>query len=715
MSIAGLRPARLAPARDMAGDDFPSPDDAATRRNMPDDRETVRGLLAGQRVFGRFVLEAVVGRGGMGVVWRAHDTTLGETVALKFLPEVVARDAVAIDELKEETRRARRLTHPHIVRIHDFVQDEQHAAVSMEYVLGRTLAQQQLEQPGKVLAVATLAPLVAQLCAALDYAHGEAKVVHRDLKPANLLVTDDGRLKVTDFGIARSLSGTQTRRPGQGSGDTSGTLLYMSPQQLAGDKPTAADDIYSLGATLYDLLTSKPPFYTGGVSHQILQTAPAGLAARRLELGLDGGAIPPQWEQTILACLAKEPADRPPTAGEVNRRLQAGGHREDAGPVAAGVSPRLAQPAKSRWPLYLGLAVTAVAALAAVLFRQFNSPGAAPAGTSAANVSPPQIVPPVIAPGLAREFVVTVDPVDAGARIWLGPQSNVATAEGRAVLKDLPDGEHRLTVRAAGYQPFTTLVTVQHGRGRAEARLLPEKVALETTARPGTIVTALDDHSRTTRLGVVPDSGTLVNDNLLPPGTYTLRFEHPDLDPVELKNVELPGGRTTKVTAPRQAVSRPDLKSIPVIGYAQPITNARVESVTPNGISFVCDQGLREIPFNSLPPGFRAYYSQFVKAPPNATDPRYPGPTKPGVADKRWPADSRGNDPALSDAEKMQQRAARRNQLKQTIELCERRINYYLRQSYFKPGGPTMTEEEYRKAKMIMEEAKRQLDALGDY
>jgi len=285
---------------------------------------TVRVLAVGQMVFGRYRLEVLAGRGGMGVVWRARDEELGETVALKFLPEVVARDPVAIDELKEETRRARRLTHPNIVRIHDFVRDEMLAAVSMEYVDGTTLGQLRLQQPDKVFSVDILGPLAAQLCAAIDYAHNTAKVVHRDLKPANLLVTRDGELKVTDFGIARSLTETHTRLTGKTTGGTSGTLLYMSPQQLLGQKPTAADDIYALGATLCELLTTKPPFHRGDAHTlmlQIREKPPLALTEQRAELGLPGAQIPAEWEQTIAACLAKDPERRPRSALEVAQRL----------------------------------------------------------------------------------------------------------------------------------------------------------------------------------------------------------------------------------------------------------------------------------------------------------------------------------------------------------------------------------------------------------
>ena len=179
-------------------------------------------------------------------------------------------------------------------------------------------------------------------------------MVHRDLKPANLLVTREGRLKVTDFGIARSLSDTHTRLTGR-AGDTSGTLLYMSPQQLMGAHPTVADDIYALGVTLYELLTGKPPFHSGDVTLQIREVTPQPVNARLSALG--GAAVPPEWEETIKACLAKEPkgpaAEAPgrwprglglTEGGDVRRKAP----REGAAPLS---SP------KSRVSRYAGLGV----------------------------------------------------------------------------------------------------------------------------------------------------------------------------------------------------------------------------------------------------------------------------------------------------------------------------------------------------------------------
>ncbi|MEY3774390.1 MAG: hypothetical protein RLZZ129_1170, partial [Verrucomicrobiota bacterium] len=200
-------------------------------------------------------------RGGMGVVWLARDEELGRDTALKFLPEAVAGDRAALDDLKREVRRAIDLAHPHIVKIHDFVTDGRTAAVSMEYVVGDTLSSLRVDQPDRVFTIAQLAPWVEQLCSALDYAHRRAQVVHRDLKPANLMVDRHGELKVLDFGIAASLSESVTRVSKQAG--SSGTPVYMSPQQMMGEKPAVTDDLYALGATLFELLTGKPPFLCG--------------------------------------------------------------------------------------------------------------------------------------------------------------------------------------------------------------------------------------------------------------------------------------------------------------------------------------------------------------------------------------------------------------------------------------------------------------------
>jgi hypothetical protein len=262
-------------------------------------------------------------------------------VALKFLPETVRNDPDAVRDLKHETRRCLELTHANIVRVYDFVEDGTMAAIAMEYVDGSSLAAWKAAHPQGCVTVAELSPLVTQLCEALQYAHATARIVHRDLKPANLLLTRDGRLKITDFGIARSLAETKTRLTGTDA--TSGTPAYMSPQQLLGQRSEPADDIYALGATLYELLTSKPPFYTGSMAAQIREISPPRLNDRRRELGINGPAVPAAWEKTVLACLAKKAGDRPASAANVLEDLglapRPTGSRQDNRIVARAHAP----------------------------------------------------------------------------------------------------------------------------------------------------------------------------------------------------------------------------------------------------------------------------------------------------------------------------------------------------------------------------------------
>src|SRR5262249_2687458 len=282
--------------------------------------ETTRDAGSGQRVFGRYTLVKVLGRGGMGIVWLARDEELERNVALKFLPDLMIQDRALLDQLKHETKRSLELTHPHIVRIHDFVHDERSGCISMEYVDGETLSDLRAEKEQKVFEPHELAGWMGQLCDALDYAHNHAKVIHRDLKPANLMVNKRGDLKITDFGIARSLAESATQLTGEQG--RSGTLVYMSPQQLNGEHGTHLDDIYSLGATIYELLTSKPPFYSGNVDRQICERVPPSMTERRKEFDIEPASVPKIWEDTTAACLAKDPSRRPQSATEVAQRLQ---------------------------------------------------------------------------------------------------------------------------------------------------------------------------------------------------------------------------------------------------------------------------------------------------------------------------------------------------------------------------------------------------------
>jgi serine/threonine protein kinase len=292
----------------------PSDDEPVSSRAHPSG-VIVPSLVEGQLTFDRYRLKKLLGRGGFGVVWLVYDEELQMDVALKFLSELLATDPEAVADLKRETRNSLKLTHTNIMRIYGFVQKGNMAGISMEYVDGDTLSGMKVARPERCLAASDLAPYVTQLCDALDYAHLKAQVVHRDLKPANLMTNSRNELKIADFGISRSISDTHTRMTDFTS--SSGTPAFMSPQQMMGESPSAADDVYSMGATLYDLLSGKPPFYTGDIVQQVWRAVPPPIAERRRVLQIEAPPVPPEWEEVIAACLAKEPEHRPPTAGAV--------------------------------------------------------------------------------------------------------------------------------------------------------------------------------------------------------------------------------------------------------------------------------------------------------------------------------------------------------------------------------------------------------------
>ena len=267
----------------------------------------------------------------MGAVWLAQDEKLERIVALKFLSGEVLEQPVAIERLKRETKHSLSLTHPNIVRIYDFIQDEHHAAIAMEYVEGWSLWSMKVDKPHRCFTVEEITPWIQQLCSAVDYAHNAVGVVHRDIKPPNLLIDGRAQLKITDFGLARNL--TVVAGPHTTQLPVLGTMGYMSPQQAAGEDASVLDDIYAIGATIFDLLTSTPPFYKGEVFAQLRESTPPTMAERLHELGLHGADIPLSWEETVAACLDKEPARRPKSAAEISRRLFAPSRRRTERPA----------------------------------------------------------------------------------------------------------------------------------------------------------------------------------------------------------------------------------------------------------------------------------------------------------------------------------------------------------------------------------------------
>lgn len=423
----------------------------------------MRGVVAGKQLFQRFTLRKVLGHGAMSVVWLALEDRMERLVALKLVPESASFGPAACEDLKHETQKSLVLTHANIVRIFDFIADEGIAAISMEYVDGTTLSEARRQKRSKCFGIPELAPWVASLCDALAYAHESAGLIHRDLSPANILVDSRAKLKITNFGIACSLRNSRSRASGQIS---PGTMNYMSPQQMRGEEPLPSDDIYALGVTLYEMLSSKPPFYNGDVALQVREMVAPPIAQRRVTLGIAGEPIPKRWEETIAACLAKDPGQRPQSAAEVAERLRLGGT------VRLTTAREIAKPVFERYLKVGALAVaTAALATAALISYRSNLPAprpnagppfkpASPAGYAiespirrvpAANMAePPRTLGPMAAPQNATLQLAT-SPAGASFAIYPGVVANepppdttpVRTGATPESVGDLPPGQTR--------------------------------------------------------------------------------------------------------------------------------------------------------------------------------------------------------------------------------------------------------------------------------
>jgi serine/threonine protein kinase len=285
--------------------------------------DNVSDQLKSGRIFASFQLQRELESGNTGTVWLAQNYGVkrhADQVTLKFLPEFIVQNETALEDLQNQIRRRIPLQHPNIGRVYDLVENKGRVAVQLEYLDGQSLSHLRLAKPNQVFEVRELEKWAEGLCRALQYAHQEVGPTEIDIAPDNLLVDRAGNLKVRDFGITHSIAQSTNRLIT--TDDPAKTLPYQSPQRAAGEKPAVSDDLYSLGAVLYELLTSKPPFPNEATGAQLGEKLPPSMRQRRVELGIAGEAIPESWEETVAACLAKDPFHRPQSASEVEKRLK---------------------------------------------------------------------------------------------------------------------------------------------------------------------------------------------------------------------------------------------------------------------------------------------------------------------------------------------------------------------------------------------------------
>jgi serine/threonine-protein kinase len=317
-----------------------------------------------RRLGGRYILEELIAVGGMAEVWRAADEVLARVVAVKILRPELADDPNISERFQREAVAAARLTHPHIISVFDTGTDDGIRYIVMEHLDGPSL-REKLEQRGR-LAPDEAVTITIPVLEALGFAHGQ-RLIHRDVKPANILIGDGGRVKVTDFGIAKV---AYARGDLTTTGAMLGTVRYVSPEQVEGGEVDARSDLYSTGVVLYEMLTGRPPFEgKSDVATAMMRLTSDPLPPRAIR-----PEVPRRVEAVVMKAMARRPEDRFPSADGMRAALerQATGRDVSSTQPLPLVFPDAAAPPERRgsllrsWML-IPLALVVLAAVAVVV------------------------------------------------------------------------------------------------------------------------------------------------------------------------------------------------------------------------------------------------------------------------------------------------------------------------------------------------------------
>jgi eukaryotic-like serine/threonine-protein kinase len=489
------------------------------------------------RKFGRYVVEQEIGDGAMGRVYRCSDPLMKRLVAVKTVKQEYLTRETAEDYLRRfrrEAQAAGRLSHPHIVSIYDVGE----TYFVMEYLEGTTL-QAVLAARGKLPLDEALS-LLTPLADALDYAH-RSSIVHRDIKPANIMVLDDGRPKLMDFGVARLESSVATA-----SGHFFGSPSYMAPEQISGAEVTNRADLFSFAVLAYEIITGRRPFEGDSITAVMYRVVNEPAPPPR-QWDFD---LPASYDPIFRRALGKAPADRYPDAASLVAALQMKdidseldalteyvapdapapqilstgsvvmpSHAvettdlRDAGAVTQRTAPR------TRWA-WLAAALLAVAAAGSTYLR---------------DASPGAVGPPIhLRAGLAT-FRVEAEP--KGARVWV---DDVEVGQA-PIAQPVSGGRHRVRVAVDGYAPAELSLDIAAGTAPAPLRFVlePVNVRLSVTSEPEGATVRVDGAS----IGVAPIAAATI-----PPGRHEVRIEKSGFAP-SVQRIEGAAGETVEVKA----------------------------------------------------------------------------------------------------------------------------------------------------------------------
>jgi hypothetical protein len=476
------------------------PEDTATRTvaassltSSSSSRSSSDGrFLPGATLAGRYRIIALLGRGGMGEVYRADDLTLGQPVALKFLPAAVASNPSALDRFRNEVRTARRVSHPNVCRVYDLGEVDGHIFLSMEYVDGEDLGSL-LRRIGRLPSDKAL-EIARKLCAGLAAAH-EKGVLHRDLKPANVMLDGRGQAMLTDFGLAGladQIEGAEVRN---------GTPAYMAPEQLSGKEVTVKSDLYSLGLVMYEILTGKRPFEADTLD---------GLERARRDSAISNPStlvkdLDPRVERVIMRCLESDPQKRPASALAIAASLPGGDPLGEALAAGETPSPEMVAAAGEGTALAPRIAIALFAAILIGLIAQAMMSQRLSALERMRLDYSPEVLKQK-ARDLIQKLGYTERPADEASELgWDQAQTNYAESRGNARWDQILNGPPtllRLVYRQSNYP----LVAAEFHNSRLTPGIVTQGEASgdPSPIMSGMISVSLDMQGRLTRFSAVP-------------------------------------------------------------------------------------------------------------------------------------------------------------------------------------------------------------------